>query len=632
MYLQEVSIKNFRIFDEFKIILNPGMNIIVGANNTGKTALLDAIRYALGTTSGEWIRVSEDDFHNAETHFLIQLKFDEIAPDHASVFVEHLTHEEIEPGKRRAVLYVNYEATLTDQLRRGYRYIKVEAKSGQKAEGPRIDKEIRDYLSATYLKPLRDAETEMTAGRGSRLSQILSSAKELSSTSLNFTKLIGIVTDANQKIVENDGIKDSRENIQTHVKELTFTSEQFVTIINILDSKNPDEMTDIEKGRVFRSILEKLNLILDDENPLQGLGYNNVLFIATELLLLQQEQDKFGLLLIEEPEAHLHPQLQMKLLEFMRKKYCHEKPKLQCIMTTHSPNLASKASLESLILMTKGGKAFSLRKNETELAPEDYIFLEKFLDVTKSNLFFAKAVILVEGDGENILLPTIATKLGRSLEDYGVSIINIGSTAFARYAKIFQRKNLPQPDNKELWNPIRVACLRDLDIWPEKAEKKPENEPFGYKVKREPNPQGRGGNRRYWRNNYTDEEYAKLVKQKKSLESQNVQVFLSDHWTFEYALIFSGFAKEVYEIIKKEGDPDFDDLPTDPEERAIYIYGLIDDENLKTKVAYELAQEICSSETSSLEEKLPKYIIDAIEHVTEPLTVEDSEEDGNEDA
>ena len=153
------------------------------------------------------------------------------------------------------------------------------------------------------------------------------------------------------------------------------------------------------------------------------------------------------------------------------------------------------------------------------------VFLEKFLDVTKSNLFFAKGVILVEGDGENILLPTIAKQLGRSLEDYGVSIINIGNTAFARYAKIFQRKNLPEPNSEELWNPIRVACLRDLDIWPEKAEKISENEPFGFKLRKEPNAQGRGGNLSYWRGYYNVKEYAELIEEKKSLENQNVKVF-----------------------------------------------------------------------------------------------------------
>ena len=116
----------------------------------------------------------------------------------------------------------------------------------------------------------------------------------------------------------------------------------------------------------------------------------------------------------------------------------------------------------------KNGKAFPMRKGEAGLAEDDYVFLEKFLDVTKSNLFFSRSVLIVEGDGENILIPTIAKLLGRPLEDYGVSVVNVGSTAYARYAKIFLRKG--QDNNKDAWLPIKVACLRDLDLWPEKAD------------------------------------------------------------------------------------------------------------------------------------------------------------------
>ena len=77
-------------------------------------------------------------------------------------------------------------------------------------------------------------------------------------------------------------------------------------------------------------------------------------------------------------------------------------------------------------------------KDDTQLNDDDYVFLEKFLDVTKSNLFFAKSVLIVEGDGENILLPTIAELLGYPLEDYGVAVVNVVNTAYARYAKIFK--------------------------------------------------------------------------------------------------------------------------------------------------------------------------------------------------
>ena len=68
-------------------------------------------------------------------------------------------------------------------------------------------------------------------------------------------------------------------------------------------------------------------------------------------------------------------------------------------MTTHSPNLASKVKLDNLIIC-RGDKAFPMGSDFTELEKGDYLFLERFLDVTKANLFFAQGVILVEGDAE----------------------------------------------------------------------------------------------------------------------------------------------------------------------------------------------------------------------------------------
>lgn len=618
MYLAKATIRNFRIFKDLELTLNEGLNLIVGENNSGKTALIDAIRYTLDTNSAEWTRVNETDFHKGTSQFGIQLKFDDITPNQALVFVEHLTHEPTGVGdKRKSVLYVNFEANLTDKNYRGTRFIKTEIRSGVNADGPNIEREIRNYLSTTYLKPLRDAEAELAASRGSRLSQILTASQELAPNSANLFNLIKALLDANERIVQNIGVEKSLENIKRLINKLKFDTDEFKPAIDIVGGKKIEDMSEPEKQQTFKTILEKLSLSLDRDNPLQGLGFNNLLFMATELLLLEQERDEFPLLLVEEPEAHLHPQLQMKLLKFIREEFSQEEnPKLQSILTTHSPNLASKAPLESLIIMVDG-KVFPLRNGETELDNEDYEFLEKFLDVTKSNLFFAKAVLIVEGDSENILLPTIAEILGRPLENYGVSIVNVGNTAFSRYAKIFRRKGLDGIKHEDKWLPIKVACLRDLDLWPEKAKKSDENR-YGFK-------EWIDGNKHLWESYYKrkPEELEKYKESKKSLEGQKVVVCLSDKWTFEYAIASDGLAKELFEAVNRNAD-EFDDLVGDDEEKAIAIYRMIEERKAKTQVAYNLSKILCETYKREntqdiLKEKLPDYIIKAIEYVTEPL-------------
>ena len=172
MHITDIEIKNFRIFDEFKITLNKGMNVLIGENNSGKTALIDAIRYTLDTNSAEWIKIKADDFHNNSDNLSISIKFEDV-DEFAYKFVEHLTFE-----NDKSCLYVNLLCQKTDFEKNGQLYIRTDIKSGKNAEGPAIEREIRDFLSTTYLKPLRDAETELSSGKGSRLSQVLLGCKE----------------------------------------------------------------------------------------------------------------------------------------------------------------------------------------------------------------------------------------------------------------------------------------------------------------------------------------------------------------------------------------------------------------------------------------------------------------------
>lgn len=611
MYLKRVKAKNFRQFEDFELELNKGMNLIVGENNSGKTTLIDAIRFVLDTNSAEWIRLKESDFRSGTSELHIQLEFHDLKDEEAAVFVEHLNYETVGEDERRSFLFVNLRASITKQIYRGTNFLKTEICSGKGFDGPLIEREARQYLTTTYLKPLRDAENELSAGKASRLSQVLASAPDLGGDKAKMEALIQIFIEANSKIKGHDGIQLNREKIKKILKDTTFRSDEFQPVIDVVGSKPLSDMSEPEKMNVFRAILEKLSLSLDNTSKTQGMGYNNLLFMVTELLLLENGEEGFPLLLVEEPEAHLHPQLQMKFLAFLRNK----QDDLQCILTTHSPNLASKAPLESIIILN-GGEAYSLRKGNTQLDNDDYLFLEKFLDVTKSNMFFAKSVLIVEGDGENILLPTIAELIGRHFEDFGVSIVNVGSTAYKRFAKIYKTT---RPEAGIL--PVKVACVTDLDLWPDKAEKVDVNS-IGFKERKSPNKDGRGGNEKRWLSYYNDKDDEKIawVNKRKEFDGQNVKTFVSDEWTFEYCLARYGLAEEVYCAVNGSDDG-FENLPEDIEERAIAIYGLIDGKSSrKTEVTYNLIALLQQKyNKEDLLAKLPPYIIKAIAHVTEPF-------------
>jgi len=637
MYLQHVIASNFRIFDDFKVELNKTLNLIVGENNSGKTALIDAIRFVLTARSGENMRISESDFRRGETSFSIQLKFVGLTHQQAATFLEHLTFETIE-DERRAVLYINLTAEITDQIYRGERRISRSFRSGATGEGPEISLDAREHLSATYLRPLRDAEAELSGGRGKRLAQILLAAKSFRNAN-DVTALLTAVIEANNAIIANPGVSDSLARIKAQLQGLNFANTPLNPIIEILGGIDLANASEVDRKQMLRTVLERLQLLIDEEERIQGLGYSNLLFMATELLLLEQEQDDFPMLLIEEPEAHLHPQLQMKFLKAIRAHFGGpDKPPLQSILTTHSPNLASKAELESIILMS-GGRAFSLRKDLTQLDASDYSFLEKFLDVTKANLFFAKAVIMVEGDGENILLPTIAKLLGKPLDDYGVSVVMVGGTAFQRYAKIFKRRGLDEEEHRNAWLPIPVVCVRDMDLRPKRAMISEGNELGFIEFK----PKGAG----YWEHTYEENPAgrAEWIARRRSLQAQHVRVEVSDHWTFEYSLLMAGLAEEVHEAAPNDETP-FVDLPADRETRALTIFRRISEEKSKTETAYNLApilerrftptfevaaegetpeqaeareaanQILIESKRQELREALPVYLVAAIDYVT----------------
>ena len=185
-----------------------------------------------------------------------------------------------------------------------------------------------------------------------------------------------------------------------------------------------------------------------------GLGYNNILSMATEMSNSKQiETDDFVLMLLEEPEAHLHPQLLYLLNDFLQ-----ENNNMQIILTSHSPTLISRFKIDKLIVLQQIKdkiKISNLSKINFENGEQEII--ERYLDVTKSQMFFAKGIIFVEGITEALLINEFSKILNRNLDKYAVEIVNINGVDFEPFAKIFQIEN-----NKNLLN-TKCSIITDDD-------------------------------------------------------------------------------------------------------------------------------------------------------------------------
>ncbi|MCH7723714.1 MAG: AAA family ATPase, partial [Bacteroidetes bacterium] len=439
MYLAKLKLWNFRKYGskneliventlrtpDLEVNFTKGLNVLIGENDSGKTAIIDAIKIILKTHSFEWIRLEHEDFYNDTTRLRIECCSYELEPNEAKNFTEWLTifdenGDFLDKPRLKIIL---------DAHRNKERIFPFDICAGSDDEGYPLTADAKEYLQTTYLKPLRDTQSELVPKRNSRLSRILQGHIVFKEDKKD-DKVHDLVSD----------FKEFQNKIESYFKEpakgkdVKDTIDEF--LLEFFGEKKDSKFTIPSKE--LKNILETLKITLGDENL--GLGSNNLLFMATELLNLERrEWDGIRLGLIEEIEAHLHPQAQLRVIETLQ-----NNKNVQFILTTHSPNLASKVKLENLIICEKeSGSVFPLGYKYTELKETDYKFLERFLDVTKANLFFAKGVILVEGWAEELLLSVLAKKIRINLTEKGVSIVNVGSTAFLRYAKIFMRNEEP---------------------------------------------------------------------------------------------------------------------------------------------------------------------------------------------
>ncbi|WP_152568674.1 AAA family ATPase, partial [Microvirga sp. BSC39] len=321
MYLSSLSLFNFRQFSTnndgspgVTVYLNPTFNLLVGENDSGKTAIIDGIRYLLGSVSEEYIKFNQEDFYspskdNYSDHFYIEGIFTDLSDKEAGAFLEWLSFDE--EGKYSLRLILRVEKRKNEN---GIEYLDRRLLAGEEDFESRLDVEARNLLKVTYLKPLRDASAELKPGFRSRLVHILKAHPTFKNTEQENHRLIEVMREANKQIEEY--FED--EYIEGHslINDIENLLSDFYDNLDQSKSKAKFEVSQTD----LNSILRKLSLNTEDVNL--GLGNLNLLFIATELLLLNNylsTEEIIGpnITLIEEIEAHLHTQAQIRLIKFL---------------------------------------------------------------------------------------------------------------------------------------------------------------------------------------------------------------------------------------------------------------------------------------------------------------------------
>lgn len=458
MYLSKLQIKNYRIFNETTVItFNKGLNLLVGENGCGKSTIIDAIRTLLNEDEYSRNGIVSEDFYssidktNQADRILIKGIFSDLSEDKKVEYITWLDNE------YNAVL--NVEISRKQDKRNNFR---------RNIWGGESSKSIFEWeplnnIQCVYLPALRDAEKKLRANRGSRLSRLL---LNLSQDEMKDKRKAGElmeierdVNDFNKELTKKKEIAKANELINESLKRALgvvfgqstkiqfndLTYERIVGALRLVFFPGISTNEDV----VYRNLCEN------------SLGYNNLIYLATVLAEFEGLKDNFSsprILLIEELEAHLHPQVQIKVLKYLEEQANNND--IQVIITTHSTTIAAATPLCKIIclnILSDGNiKMTSLKNCQMEKKAEN--FINRWLDATKSTLLFSKGVILVEGLAEALLVPKLAEiylqeiiekrkdeKVPTSLEEAGVSVINMNGIYFQYFMQLYQGYQLVLP-------------------------------------------------------------------------------------------------------------------------------------------------------------------------------------------
>jgi putative ATP-dependent endonuclease of OLD family len=500
MYISEVWIRNYRCFQNTKVEFEPGVTVIIGENNGGKSSLLSAVQLVF--EGGGARSLGRYDFYQGIEDFsqpprisvtaTLSSSEGEDTPAELGTVATWLT----DIGAQKWEAKITYHFYLPDSQEEAFtkrikavdgsvtsdsfwqvvevllpRYVaRIDAgQAGVEEPGyQRVEPRDLKVFSVDFLDAIRDAEQEMFGGHKPKLRAMLNAVLEEDADAT-----AALEKEARKLVAElTDRVDDN-------------TLFGLAKATGAADGGTPAIDGDLRE----RDLIRALRLIVENPHvgklPIShnGLGYNNLLFISLILASLDMQSEEkvgaenavvFPMLLIEEPEAHLHPALQFRLLKYVNKRIRDDGGSRQVFVTTHSTHVTSATGLDAIVSLAAGedgkvkaaypGRVFEALPNAS--GKESKAYVERFLDATKSTMLFSRGIILVEGISEQLLIPTLAEHCGYSLDQSHIAVVAIGGRTFKHFLPLFGAGL----SGASLGLKRKVACIVDADPSQKKFE------------------------------------------------------------------------------------------------------------------------------------------------------------------
>jgi putative ATP-dependent endonuclease of the OLD family len=456
MRLKSLRVENFRSLQTLTIEL-PQVCGIVGPNNSGKSNILEAIRRVLAPEWGPRTRdFTEDDVYlrDETLDILIECVFE---PP-----LEHRKLKEADPIEIQRFRFVfdRYKIGLQAGTRRleqssltaaGERPSIMTSYGRKGAAPPRfepligIPQDLRDTVPLIYIGTDRSLRRQLPSAQFSLLRRIFEAVDER-------------LHDPAQTVRVRD-----RQGNEKDVPRVERFQQLITMAMNVLRT---EEFKKLETS-IKRNALEQLGLDADADavdlyfTPLGtmdfyksldiiikdhgfaisatevGEGFQNAIVLAV-LRAFEETRRSGAILLIEEPEMFLHPQMQRSLYKTLRK----IGETNQVIYTTHSPHFVSVPNYRDVLLVRRNEEGTYVVQSSLAADNKRREKFLKELDPERNEFFFAKRLLLVEGDSEKLAFPEYGRWIGIDLDRAGATIVEVGGKRnlkdFAELAISFQ--------------------------------------------------------------------------------------------------------------------------------------------------------------------------------------------------